>query len=229
MDAKSILDKVIGQIFGYKNPFDIETAKQKFAYDIKLPSPVYDSTTNEVTWSRVSGAKKYITIPNARKRSTVDDWMLPKREINGIEDILKAWDETNYMSTERYLESQNVHDSDSIYNSENVFSSFDCTFSKNILFCDSVHKSEFTVASQRSQALSFCMRVEDSKNCSNSFSLLWSGKVSNSMFLNDCYDVHDSMFCSHIASKRFCIANMQFTEEEYMKYRKMVIEWILSS
>ena len=227
--AKTILDKVIGQVFGFQNPLSLEEAKQKFAYDIRLPQEVYDSTTNELTWSRVAGASKYMTIPNSRKRTEIDDWMLPKRQLNGIEDILAAWSETNYMSTERYLESTNVIGSDNIYNCENVYFCHDCTFSKNILYCDSIHKSEFVVASQRSQSLSFCLRTEDSKGVSNSFSVVWSGKVTNSLFIQDCYDVHDSMFCSHISSKRFCIANMQFEEEEYKRLREEVVRWILTS
>jgi len=226
--AKVILDKTVGQVFGYQNPLTLEQAMQKFAYDIKLPQEVYDSTTNESTWSRAIGAKKFITIPNARKRAEVDDWMLPKRPLNGLEDILAAWSETNYMSTERYLESVNVVGSDNIYNSEDIYYCHDCTFSKNLLYCDSIHKSEFVVASQRSQALSFCIRTEDSKNCSNCFGVVWSGKCSNSLFLQDCYDVQDSMFCSHIKSKRFCIANMQFEEAEYKKLREQVVQWILN-
>jgi len=227
--AKQILDKIIGQIFGFQNPLTLDQAMSKFAFDIRLPKQVYDSTTNEATWAQSANPTKFITLNNAMKRRGVDDWIVQKRPLNSLEDILGAWGETNYMATERQLESTDLYGCDNIYNCESVYKSMDCTFSKNIVWCDSIHKSEFIAASQRSQALSFCMRAEDSKESSNSFSVVWSGKVNNCFFVQDCYDLSDCMFCSHIASKRFCIANMQFEEAEYMKLREMVIRWILTN
>ena len=44
-----------------------------------------------------------------------------------------------------------------------------------------------------------------------------------------CYDISDCMFCSHISGKRFCIANMQFSEEEYKRLKELVIRWVLTS
>ena len=228
-NAKQVLDKVIGQIFGFQNPLTLEQALAKFAFDVRLPQQVYDTTTNEATWAQSASPAKFITMDNARKRATVDDWMLPRRPLNSLEDIFAAWNETNYMATERSLESASVFECDNIYNCEHVYRSQDCSASKNLLWCDSVHKSEFVVASQRSQALSFCLRAEDSKESSNSFSVVWSGKVANSFFVQDCYDVTDCMFCSHITSKRFCIANMQFEEADYVKIRDQVIRWILTN
>lgn len=227
--AKEILDKVIGQVFGYQNPLSLEQAMQKFAFDLRLPQQVYDSTTNEPTWAQSVNPSRFITMNNANSRSNVDDWLIPKRPLGGVEDILAAWVDTNYMATERQLESSNVAQSDNIYNSENVYRSLDIHFSKNVLFCDSTKQSEFVMACQRSRGLNFCIRVEDSKECSNSFNVIWSAKVANSFFIQDCYDLTDCMFCSHISSKQFCIANMQFEEAEYRKLKELVVRWILTS
>ena len=227
--AKQILDKVIGQVFGYQNPLTLEQAMQKFAFDIRLPQQVYDSTTNESTWAQSANPGKFITMDNARKRSGVDDWLIPKKQLNSLEDILAAWAETNFMATERQLESAITAESDNIYNSENVYRSLDINQSKNVVFCDAANKSEFVIACQRSQALSFCIRTEDSKECSNSFNVIWSAKVANSFFVQDCYDLMDCMFCSHIMSKQFCIANMQFDEAEYRRLKELVVRWILTS
>lgn len=35
--AQLILDKIVGQIFGYKNPYDLDSFQSKFAFDIILP------------------------------------------------------------------------------------------------------------------------------------------------------------------------------------------------
>lgn len=227
--AKEVLDKVIGQIFGYQNPLTMEQAFEKFTFDIQLPQQVTDTTTGEATWAQSISPTRFITLDNARKRNEIDDWVLPKRPISSIDDIIAIWNETNLMSTERVNDSINVSRSDAIYNSENVYNSVDCTGSKNIVWCDAVQHSEFVAASQRSNSLSFCLRTEDSKESSNSFSVIWSAKINNSLFIQDCYDLMDCMFCSHMASKRFCIANMQFEEAEYRQIRDQVVRWILTA
>lgn len=226
--AKEILDKIVGQVFGYQNPFTLEQAMQRFAFDLRLPQQVYDSTTNEPTWASSVNPSQFITMDNARKRNSVDDWMLPSRPLKNLQEVIAAWNETNYTSTERMIDSVNVAESDAIYNSENVYRSSDVSAAKNVIFCDSVQKSEFIAASQRSQMINFCIRAEDSKECSNSFNVIWSGTITNSLFVQDCYDLFECIFCSHIASKQYCIANMQFSEQEYFRLKKEIVHWILS-
>jgi len=223
---KPILDAIVGNVFGFKNPFTVEQFIQKFAFDIRLPKQTNDTTTGEVTWAQSLAPNKFIIMKNAFKR---EDWAVPKRPLNSMEDILTAWQETNLMATERQIESMEVYESDNIYNSQNVFRSLDITRSKHVAFCDAANESEYVAACQRSHALTYCIRTEDSKECSNSFNVIWSGKVTNSMFIQDCYDLYECMFCSHLTSRKFCIANMQFEEEEYRRIKKMVIEWILTS
>ena len=226
---KEILDKIVGNVFGYQNPFTIEKFMEKFAFDIRLPKQAYDSTTNELTWAQSLAPSKYITMQNAKKKSSGTDWMIEKRPLESIADVLAAWSETNYTTTEREIDSINVHESDNTYNSQNVFRSQDVHGSKNVAFCDGGFNLEYVAASQRSNTSVYSIRLEDSKECSNSFNVIWSGKISNSMFIQDCYDLYECLFCSHITSKKFCIANMQFTEEEYRKVKKLVVEWILTS
>lgn len=226
--AKEIIDKVIGQVFGYQNPLSLEQVYKKFAFDIRLPQQVYDATTNESTWAQSVNPTKFIKMDNAWKRQELDDWLIPKRPINNLQDILTAWSEVNYTATERQIESENIYGSDNIYFSENIYRSQDINSAKNIVFSDGINNSEFIVSGQRSNTSSFCLRLEDSKECSNSFSVSWSGKVTNSFFIHDCSNMQDSMFCSHMSGKRFCIANMQFEETEYNKHKQEVIRWILA-
>lgn len=226
---KEILDNIVGNIFGYKNPFTTEQFMQKFTFDVRLPKQTNDSTTGEVTWAQSLAPSKFITMKNAEKRTVETDWIANKRQLDSMADILAAWNDTNYMTTERHIESINFHQSDNIYNSENVFRSQDVHKSKNIAFCDGVMGSDHVAASQRSNTLVNCMRIEDSKECTNSFNIIWSSKITNCMFIQDCYDMYECLFCSHMSSKKFCIANMQFKEEEYHLLKKIVVEWILLS
>ena len=57
----------------------------------------------------------------------------------------------------------------------------------------------------------------------------WSGKVANSLFIQNCYDMYECMFCSHLAGKRYCVANMQLSEEDYFRVKKIVIGWLIKS
>ena len=61
-EAQAILDKVIGQVLGYKNPFSLEQFMQKYAFDVRLPQRVFDSTTSEPTWTQAVNPTKFITV-----------------------------------------------------------------------------------------------------------------------------------------------------------------------
>lgn len=227
--AKEILDKIVGAVFGYQNPLSIEEAMQKFAFDLPLPQQVYDSTTNQATWANSVNPSRFMTMDNIRKAHADTEWMMNKERLNSIDDILTAWSKTNYMPTERTIESVNVAQSDSIMNSENIYRSSCLRQSKNVLFSVDSSALEYVVAGYRAQTSTYTIRVEDSQLISNSFNVIWSAKVSQSLFIQDCYDVMDCMFCSHIAGKQYCIANMQFEKEEYERLKLEVIKWIFGS
>lgn len=227
--AKDILDKVVGVVFGFQNPFSLDQTMQKFAFDYKLPQQVFDSVTSEPTWAKSTNPTSFMKLENVRKRTQQTDWMEPLTPLNSIEDIISAWSKTRYMTTERQIDSINVGQSDTVYGCENVYRSCDVTNCKNIIFCDTVKDSEYIVAGTSSQTSSFGIRIEDSQLCSNSFNVNWSAKVTNSLFVQDCYDISDCMFCSHISGKRFCVANMQVSEAEYKRLKDVVVRWVLTS
>ena len=233
-DAQKMLDKIVGQVFGFQNPLSLDQFMQKFTFDIRLPQPVIDSTDGSTTWAQSTNPTRFVSLKNSRNltvggASAKTDNLRPKREINAVEDILTAWNEINLTTTERYKESLNVAESDNIYNSENVYRSQDIRKSKNILFSDGVENCEFVVAGQRSGSSTFCIRLEDSGNCSNSFNVSWSGNITNCFFIHDAADMQDSMFCTNMKGKRFCVANMQYEEVEYNRIKDMVARWILTN
>jgi hypothetical protein len=228
-EAKKILDKVVGQIFGYKNPLTLDQVMQKFAFDVRLPQQVYDTTDGSQTWASSTNPARFIKMDNARNNEvTATEGLYPKEQINSLQDLLEKWNRVNLTTTERQMDSINVGECDNIIKSENVYRSQDIQRSKNIILSDGVADSEFIVAGQRCGANTFCMRIEDSGECSNSFEVSWSTRITDCLFIHDAADMQDSMFCSNIKGKRFCIANMQFEEEEYKKLRQQVVQWILS-
>lgn len=227
--ALEVIDKIFESVFSRKNDSSLERILEKFAFDISLPKQVRDTTTNEVTYADSIHSGQFITLQNMEKRAKIDDWMMPKKEITNLEELLEAWKQVNLTTTERVYDSIQVSKSDTIYRCEKVYHSSDTSDSKNIIYCDSCATSEYLLACQRSATSSFCIRVDDSKDCSNSYHVICSNKVINSFFIQDCFNLYECMFCSHIANKKYCIANMQFEKEEYFEIKELIIEWILTS
>lgn len=226
-EVEKVISEIFFNIFQRENPYTIEEIQKKFAFDVKLPQPVKDSLTGETTWTEMENAPKFITQENMEKYGEMRGWIIKKRKISTLEDIINIWEKINYTTTERIYDSINVSRSDTIYNCTNIYHSTDCKKSKNIIFSDGCGECENMIASQRTGNSNNCIRVDDSGTCSNSYNVICSAKITNSIFIQDCNSLYECMFCSHIANRRYCIANMQFEPEEYFEIKKVIIDWIL--
>lgn len=230
MKDKEALEKinlVFKNIFDKPNPYTIEEVLSKFAFDIKLPQKVYDSLTSKETWAESINPTKFMMQSTTEIYEKQHGWILKKREVNSLEDILKIWKKINFTTTERVYDSENVSKSDTIYKSENVYRCLDCRSCKNIIFSDGCAESEYLLACQRTAGSNFCIRVDDSGDCLNSYNVICSSMISNSFFIQDCKNLDECMFCSHIADKKYHIANMKFEKEEYFQIKKEIVNWIL--
>lgn len=227
--AKQLLDTIVGQVFGYQNPLTLEQAMTRFAFDIRLPQQVFDGLSGEPTWTASIGQGRYMTMDEVRRRLHKEDSLRPHRDMQSLDQVLEAWNEINYASSERQIDSTNVAECDGVYHSDMVYRSIDVRKSKNILFSDGVDDCDHVVAGQTSKKCTYSIRVEDSKNVAASFNVVWSNKIKNCFFVQDCYDLEDCMFCAHLAGKRFCIANIQYSETEYRRLKDLAVRWILQS
>lgn len=227
--AKGTLDKIVKQVFGVENPLTMQQMVEKFTFDLNLPNRVIDSTDGSETWSSSSTATKFIKMENARDNGANESMgMYATQPIKDLADLLSKWQHINLITAEFTLDSINVAESDMIVRSENIFHSRDIIGSKNVLFSDTIVDSEYVFASQGSSQVTFCIRDESSVRCANSFGTTRCADLTNCIMMHDCGDMQDSMFCSNMRSRRFCIANMQFEEAEYMRLREEVVQWILS-
>lgn len=226
--AKEILDKIVKQVFGVDNPLTLKQMVEKFTFDLNLPSKVIDSTDGSETWSSSSTATKFTKMDNARNNGNNFDGLYATQPIKDISDILAKWQHINLITTEFALDSINYAESDMVLESENVFHSTNIIRSKNVLFSDTISNSEFVFASYGSEQVTYCLRDEFSIRCTNSFGTTRSADLTNCIMMHDCGDMQDSMFCSNMKGRRFCIANMQFDEAEYRRLREQVVGWILS-
>ncbi len=71
-----VVNKIFKMIFNRENNFSLEDLLEKFAFDIKLPKQVNDSTTNEVTWADAINSGKFITNNIMEKRDSKTVWMI---------------------------------------------------------------------------------------------------------------------------------------------------------
>lgn len=219
--------KIFQAIFGQSCPYDLPTLREKFAFDLKLPIAVQDSTTDETTYSAMPNAKRFITEHNSHARDIETGWLLPRRPFKSLKELLAIWQEINYTTTERVYDSEEVAESDAIYRSRVVYASTNCGDCDHILFCDGTYDSNYCIACQRSTGLSFCLRTDDSNSCTNCYNVINSGKASNCCFVQDASNLHECLFCSHLSNHEYCIANMQFEKSEYEKLKHQIIQWML--
>lgn len=216
------LNLILDEIFGFRVGMNLEDVEKKLTVGIKLPRQVSCSVTAKPLWV-VDDGGKFISEEAIMDRARIDDFMLPKKPLDNFEEVLGVWRDIGAVLGEKSLDSQDTLESDNIFASNAIFRSSYIIASKQILFSESLVQCEYVVAGSQSTMSQFCTRVFSSKECTNSFEVSYCAKVRNSFFVHDCADVSDSLFCAHIRSKRFCIANMQFTEEEYRKLKDIIL------
>lgn len=228
-DASKVVEKIFQMVFDAPSGYDLNELFNKLAFDLRLPQPVKDSITGKTTWSITNRPVKVSAQSNIAKVDVDEGWRRPYVQIGGIEDILKRWDDINIVSAERNFNSSNFNMSDPIYACENVYRCADCHSCKNIVFVEGCANSEYLLASARSANCNFCIKAYDSGNSSNSYHVICSNKIINSLFIQDCYDLYECMFCAHIASAKYCILNMQFEKSEYFKLKQVVANYVLGN
>lgn len=227
--ALQIVEEILFSVFQKKEQKTLQEIFDKYAFDAKLPYQVVDSVSNEVTWADSFNFDQYITLQNSEKWNEGKGWMQPKKSITSFDDIMKFWKQINYVTTERIYDSEFVSLSDTIYRSSKVYHSTNCSDSSKLVFCNGLGNCESMLASSRSFQCTYCIRTDDSVNCTNSYNVICSSKISNSLFIQDCSDLDECMFCSHISNCRYCICNMQFQEQEYYVIKDSIVEWIINS
>ena len=222
---EQIYAKIWEEIFPGATPPDQETFKKLFVRDIPLAQPFTTSLTNaQVYSSPVYGYKKFISKEEAEKRTEIDNFMELKTDIESLSDVIKLMKNRATFRGSRALNSEIVEASDDIYSSSYIYNSTHLYSCQKMMYCDNNKASEYLLASKGSGESSFGIRIFDSGSISNSFDVSWSGKSANLYFCHSVIDLRDCMFCFHLTSKEFCIANMQFTEEEYKKLKEKILK-----
>lgn len=230
MDTKKIREMgnyIFKDIFNTDCPYSLDELKNEFAFDIPSASRAICVLSGVNTWSFSAEGEKIASQEAIAKRFKKDEWMRKKIELHTIDDILQSWQEINYITGEKYINSKDVSESDGIYNSLSIFRSVSVFDSKNIVFSYKIFDCNYMLACRDDSSCTLGIRVKESIYCSSCFEVSWSNKVSRSMFIHDGFDLYECLFCSHLRSKKYCIANMQFEKDKYIRIKKVIIDWIL--
>ncbi len=231
MDAAKAMETVnfvFKDIFGRDNPFTLGEIQKRFAFDLAIPVPVKDDVTGKDTWSkrrRNVSAMSMQTGTELQEKGTI-----PKpKKIDSLNDILSFWRESAYFLGDRYVNSIGVSESDNIFDSNSVYKSSNAHNCQNAVLSEDNSNCKQIVACRFNNAVMSCIRVLDSTFTTSSFAVMWSKKVSKCMYVNNSFDLYECMFCSNIDTKKYCIGNMQFTKEEYLPIKEMVIDWTIEN
>ena len=168
------------------------------------------------------GQEKYVN------QSDVVTQLQPYQQLESVEEVLKKWTDINPIVASRQINSVEVEESDGVYNSRGVYASSSIFDSKYIVGSRKLFDCGYMVGCRDNSACSIGVGVKESIYCSRCWEVSWSNKVSRSAFVHDCYDVSECLFCSHLRSKKYCVANIQLEKEEYFKVKEMVREWVIN-
>lgn len=230
MQAQMTMDKVFQdlyelvwkEVFPDYDPLDINLFKKLYTKDLFLPEPRKSDLGDGTVY--LSQVYKHKQLASKDELDAKESWTKPKSEISSLTEILSSLKDISYFKVGRAVNSEVYQESDTIYSSNYVFNSIDLHGCQKMMFCNGASASEYLLASKGSGKCSFGIRIIDSGNVSNSFDMDNCGKCSNSYFCQDCGDLRDCMFCFHTSSKRFCIGNTQFEEQEYYTLKKKILD-----
>ncbi len=227
MDENETFRAVCKEIFGQDIGLSLEEGEKVFAQGILLP-PKRKTISGETVYTNYD-AGKYVDFKNIEMSIREDTLMRKTAEIKSLEDLERFYRQVDTFLANKTINSKDCRMSDSVLGSMNVYHSLQVRSCKFVGFSQELQGCEYTYGSKSMADSSFCIRCQDSKLVNNCFEVSWSGKCSNCLYCHDCFDLRDCMFCFHIVSKQYCIANRQYTKEEYFRIKKKVVAHLLKN
>ena len=204
---------------------DIETFKKLYTRGMILPEKRACAISGEEIYVCPDyGYKTFISDAERMKRSEKDNFMEPKEAIDSLSQALEMVKKVAMFRGSMKINSDVVEASNNVYSSSYIYNCASIHGAQKMMFSFDMGPCEYMLASRNDKNCNFGIRVFDSDGVANSFDVSNSVKCANCYFCHNCFDLRDCMFCFHIESKRFCIANMQFEEAEYLKIKEVLIK-----
>lgn len=219
------INHIFKEIFGVDGHItDLNSFHQTYAADLLyLPIEKPCAGTGKPTYiNPMDKNKNVISSEYMTEKFREDEYITDKQPINSIEELFTAFEKINTVRGESLINSFNCAKSTNIRDSSDVYYCANIGVCKNAYYSYSIYNSEWAAACADGDMIAYCIRATNVAKVSNSFAVDNSNTVRNSIFVHDCNDVKDSMFCHHLVSKQYCVANMQYTKEEYEEIKKLV-------
>jgi len=208
-------------LFGVEPELSLTDFQEDFCADLPLPMFAENLWGGEPV--AISKPYRRVVAQNQIAKNVEEMQKTPNGQVNSPDELLSEIFSKLIFSGDNCYDSINVVNSDNVFKSLNVYQSRSVHESKNVIFCTNCVGLENAAACDDSGFSQFVIRAMDSINCSRCLDVYQSGKCSNSIFLSNCYDVHECILCTNLRSKRFCIGNMQFSESAYNELRKQIL------
>ncbi len=147
-----------------------------------------------------------ITLKNASKAIADIAYICPDYRYGNVANLVDSF--INYSSMDCYRSFVNIESKKTAVSyvprsSESIFGVYQARF------------CSFCIKCYRSARLHRCFEVDMSSDCADCF------------YCHNCENLQDSMFCFNVKNKKYAIGNVEVGREQYMKMKKMLIDWIL--
>jgi hypothetical protein len=218
-DFRLVWQEITGQTIDWP----LEKLIEHFAIGVKLPRARRDVLNQDIVYSS-DNVNKIIGQTSTQKLVARDGFVFETEEITSLDGLRPLVERISFWRGDKNLNVHNCQKSDNIYNSSDIYLSNNVFGSKNIGFSAYVMRCEYVFGSRDIVDSSFCIRVQDSKLLTNCYETSWSARCSNCLFIHSCTDMHDSMFCFQLTSRQYCIANRQYSREEYEEIRMGIMK-----
>lgn len=137
------------------------------------------------------------------------------RRIKDSQYILRSSDidkSINIVASSRVKNSSLVYNSEDIEDSSRVYKSSICFGSQDVLDSINVTNSRMIVGSTY---VVDSNSIKNSKFIENSAGILDSSYIKESYFLSGCFKMRNSIFCSYMDNKEYCLFNKAISQETY--------------
>ena len=119
---------------------------------------------------------------------------------------------------------ENCDYGDYIYTSKNLYLAFDCAQCEDSFYLYDSFKAKNCLDGDYVIESELLYQATDPFHCYNSAYINYCARVYDCYYCYDCMDSHDSVGCTHLAHKQYCIFNRQYTKEEYLIKKAEVLK-----
>ncbi|MEM2138441.1 MAG: hypothetical protein QW568_05105 [Candidatus Anstonellaceae archaeon] len=189
-----------------------------------LPTYKVESPTG-----RQIGRGRLVTFDEAL-RSASNSIIISESELPSLHEIAKRAAQKAVFSLE-FLEGQNQNTGETVlaFNSTDVYRVWWSLISKSSAYSTVVTESEHIFGGYGRNIFSkFCISCDNMTYSSNCFECDSCYKCRNCYFCHNCENVEEGLFCFNAKGLRYAILNQQLPKEEYLRIKKMLLDYINS-